>query len=510
MSTSPETDATSDERDRCARWFWAWLIGRTLIWAAAAALTRMNAPKDLIEMLGWGRDWCWGYAKHPPLPAWIADACFRLMDGSLFGAYLGSYAMIGVAFWSVWRLALYALPPRAALAAVLSLEAVHFFSMSADALNHNVALTTMSALTALACFNAFRTGSVGAWLVAGLAAGGALLAKYNAVYLFAAIAGYLVIHAPARRVWRTPGPYLAALLAALVFVPHVLWTAERGFPSLHYAVERMATTGSPWLNRFREPASFTATQLGALAPMVLLLAFRRPRRIDAPHADDARMFLYFVAFGPFVLYLFTGFVTGCHLHGPWGMPLWTTLGAAILAARSTPTGQAEFGGRSFGTALAAGVAYLIAFVVYNVHVPRITPGPTRVHFPGRQFAAAVETVWSKHFPGALPMAAGDWWLAANVSCYAATRPAIYAAADRDGAYLPESIASNGIGDEEFLRRGGVLLWEAEAWGARIPSELQSRFPSAVPQPAVVVTTPAHCRWPPRRFGLAIVPPAAAN
>ncbi len=505
MPTLPTDDAA--EKRRCARWFWLWLISRTLLWTTVAALTRMNAPKDLIEMLGWGREWCWGYYKHPPLPAWLADACFRLAWDSLWGAYLGSYAMIGVAFWCAWRLAQQALPPRAALASVIALEAVHFFNTSADALNHNVALTTMSALTALACFHASQSGRLGAWFLAGLAAGGALLAKYNAIYLFAAIAGYFVFHPSVRHIWRTPGPYLAAIVAALVFAPHVLWSAQHGFPSLHYAMERVAATGSPWLIRLREPATFTFSQLAALTPLLLLLVFRQPRRLDSPQADDARIYLICIGFGPFVLYLTTAIVTGCHLHGPWGMPLWPVLGAAVLAMRSSPKGQAEFGRRTFGAALAIGAAYLVAFVAYNIHVPHLTPGPTRVHFPGREVARAVEAAWNNRFKTPLPMAAGDWWLAANVSCYASARPALYTAPDCDGAFLPETGVSSGLTDEDLIRRGGVLLWHAEAWGTNIPPALQARFPMAILQPPVLVTTPEHCQWPVRRFGLAVVPPA---
>src|SRR5262245_32022209 len=80
-----------------------WLIARTLLWATVAALTQPNAPLDTVEWLYWGREWCWGYAKHPPFPAWLGEAVYRLTPGNLFGVYLLSYAFAGLSVWCAWR-----------------------------------------------------------------------------------------------------------------------------------------------------------------------------------------------------------------------------------------------------------------------------------------------------------------------------------------------------------------------------------------------------------------------
>src|SRR5262245_5966660 len=71
-----------------SRLFWSWLILRTVAWSAVACLTLDNPPMDTAEMLSWGREWCCGYHKHPPLPAWIAEIAVDLAGGSECGVYI--------------------------------------------------------------------------------------------------------------------------------------------------------------------------------------------------------------------------------------------------------------------------------------------------------------------------------------------------------------------------------------------------------------------------------------
>src|SRR5262245_19600046 len=63
---------TDREARVCTVFFWAWLGGRTLVWTLLTTLMLESVPLDVVELLYWGREWQWGYHKHPPLPAWLA------------------------------------------------------------------------------------------------------------------------------------------------------------------------------------------------------------------------------------------------------------------------------------------------------------------------------------------------------------------------------------------------------------------------------------------------------
>jgi 4-amino-4-deoxy-L-arabinose transferase-like glycosyltransferase len=81
------------------------------------------------------------------------------------------------------------------------------------------------------------------WLAAGVAAGAALLSKYSAVLVLAGAVLYLATQ-PAHRVWlRRPQPYVAALLALLVFSPVLVWNARHGWASFAFQGARAGAEG---------------------------------------------------------------------------------------------------------------------------------------------------------------------------------------------------------------------------------------------------------------------------
>ncbi|TKW73664.1 MAG: hypothetical protein DI543_26225, partial [Bradyrhizobium icense] len=38
-----------------------------LAWSTLPALLGHSFPLDVVESLSWGKEWQWGYYKHPPL-----------------------------------------------------------------------------------------------------------------------------------------------------------------------------------------------------------------------------------------------------------------------------------------------------------------------------------------------------------------------------------------------------------------------------------------------------------
>ena len=84
-----------------------------------------------------------------------------------------------------------------------------------------------------------RTGSLWAWLLTGLVLGIALLTKYTVLLFgFGLLVGLLAT--PARRQLRTPGPWLAALIAFVLFLPNLIWQIAHGWPTLEFIANNNA------------------------------------------------------------------------------------------------------------------------------------------------------------------------------------------------------------------------------------------------------------------------------
>src|SRR5262249_18414373 len=74
------------------------------------------------------------------------------------------------------------------------------------------------------------------WIGAGLATGLGLLAKYNMVLIGPVFAWAL--WRGDRRALRTPWPWLGAMVAGVVFAPHLVWNAQHEWVPIRFQLHR--------------------------------------------------------------------------------------------------------------------------------------------------------------------------------------------------------------------------------------------------------------------------------
>jgi hypothetical protein len=128
--------------------------------------------------------------------------------------------------------------------------------------------------------------SLGWWLAAGLALGAALVSKYNAVLLPLAVFIALLVYAPLRRHLATPAPYLAALLALLIFSPVIAWNASHDWISFRFQLSH--GLGPAHGSALLREASLIGGQLGLVSPILFtLLAIAVCRALARGSAREA-------------------------------------------------------------------------------------------------------------------------------------------------------------------------------------------------------------------------------
>lgn len=484
-----------------------WLVVRTVVWTAAVALAFPNPPLDLVEWLSWGGSCEWGYPKHPPLTAWVADLSARAALGGVWGVYLASYLATASCLWAAWLLGRDYLPPRAALVAALALDGVIYLTHDAAEFSNNVMLDAGWAWTAVCFHRAFRTGRLRWWAAVGLAVGLSLLVKYTIGVLVLAAAGYAVATPAGRRCLRSPGPYMAAAVATAVVAPHVVWLVAHDFQTIHYAVER-SDGGSGFLRHLTHPLGFLGGQLLLLPPVAFVLWPLWIARGQAvgPAASPADVrFLHAVAIGPWVFLLALSAATGCQLRQIWGSPLWTFLGVwAVVVFRGAATDAAVRAVAVRWVVVAAGI--MAGTVVKQVIEPHLWGVAGRQHFPGRELAAEVGRRWDERFPTPFAVVAGEGWRAGCVCCFAPHRPVLYSSGSMDYLVM-EPWHSPWTGDTDLNARGGVILWDADQLtDVQVMVAMGPRFPRLEIQPPVVLRPLTGAAVKPTRVGLAFVPP----
>jgi 4-amino-4-deoxy-L-arabinose transferase-like glycosyltransferase len=440
------------------------------------------------------------------LTAWLGELALQAGGGSLAAVYLAGCLATALCLWCAWRVARELMPPRLAFMAAVALDGSVFFTQATGEFNNNLVLNGLWALGTLCFLRAVRRDRATAWLATGLVMGLALLAKYSAGLLAGAMVLTMLAEPGARRRWRGAGPYVAAAAALLVVLPHLLWLVQHDWPSLAYAAERTTTAGR-WAH-LTEPVSFLGANILRLAPTALVLGLLLTPSRAAPAADAGlrleRRLLTWLVLTPLCALVALALLAW-NVRALYGSPLWTFVPACLLAWR-WPADEARAWGRAVRASVIVVAGSVVTFVSLNLLSPSLRERTTRIHFPGRPLAEGVERQWAARVGTPLPIVAGNWWLAGNVSLYGAGRPAMFGSASFDH-HLPDPRGVDWTSDEDFLRRGGILVWDAARWGDDPPEDLRRRYPSAEPLPPLSLPYHYAPRLPPARVGLALIAPA---
>jgi 4-amino-4-deoxy-L-arabinose transferase-like glycosyltransferase len=474
------------------RRFRVFLAVHVVVWTLVPLLTHANPPLDVLECAAWGQQPALGYFKHPPLPAWATDAAVRL--GGAWAVYLLSQLFMAATFVAVWRLASRLLDPPLALLAVVALELSPWYTLVTGEFNHNIAVLAFFALSIEAFERAVHRGRRGDWLRLGLWLALGALSKYVIALLALSMVAFLVLRA--RRLLRTRGPYLAAAVALVVCLPHLVWLVQNDFQPFSYALSRGRGAPVSW-PRVQHPLYFTASQLLYLVPCVIGLLPVLGLRWRLRPPGEARALLAAVTFGPFLLLFLLSLLTGMRVRTAWGLPFWSTWPLFLLYVFARRPDAVSLSFRI----VRVGVPILVAAaVIMNVAGPYFTGVPLRIHFPGRALAEEAERIWSMHADGPLECVGGDPFLGANVSFHHPARPLAYAGPP--GGYA--------VHDAEIRRRGGLYFWDAGRGGPDPPGNLLRRFRHVRWSSPLVLPQETGAPIAPVRVGVAFLAPTAGR
>jgi 4-amino-4-deoxy-L-arabinose transferase-like glycosyltransferase len=453
------SSAPSGLGDAVARHPWgafaAFAAVHGVLWTLLPSLLYRNLPLDLIEALTYGREWQLGYDKLPPLPWWLVELTYRLVghDAAYYAlAQICVLAALAVVFATARPL----VGAAGALAAVLIVDGLHYFNYTAPKFNHDVVQLPLWALAGFAYHRALRGRALfWPWLLLGGAVGAALWAKYFVVVLAAPLALFLLLDPAARPSLRTAGPWFALAVALAVMSPHLLWLVRNDFLPFAYA-EARATPSRGLIDHVLHPSLFVLSQLGYLAPALLVAAplwiGRKGSLSDAPppNAADAfdRRIVTLLAFGPLATVLALSAVTGRGTVAMWGYPLFLFLGLwIVLTARAAPVARLSRVALVWAVVLAG---YAVGFVANYAVLPLYHDRYIAVLYPGEQLAAELAGRFRAATGEPLAYVVGSMWDGGNVEHYAAEHPRVLI----DGA--PRRAPWIDLAD--LRRRGAVVLW----------------------------------------------------
>ncbi len=208
---------------------WTIIIG-TLVRLATAALYGFGNGEGYY--LATARHFALSYFDQPPLSLWIAWATMNLTGSEAeLVMRLPFILMFAGSTWLMYRFGAVLFGEKAGAFAAFLLNVSPVFAgmagvwMQPDGPLMLFLLATMLFVAKLALAPE-KGRQLGLWAGVGICLGLAMLAKYHAALIVVGVIIFAATSKAHRRWFAEPGPYIAAAIALVLFLPVIIWNAR--------------------------------------------------------------------------------------------------------------------------------------------------------------------------------------------------------------------------------------------------------------------------------------------
>jgi 4-amino-4-deoxy-L-arabinose transferase-like glycosyltransferase len=331
---------TASEASSAARLVVVLIVVGTALRLVLAGATGLGM--DESYSVGSARQLLMSYVDHPPLHYWAAGLAMRLFhsEWSLV-VRLPAILFFAGSTWLMYRLTARLFGARAGLWAATALNIAPVFTLAhaswvlPDGPLMFFMLATANVVAAIVFAEPQVRRPLLWWLAAGILGGLAMLSKYTGVFVFVGVLAYVLTVPQARRHLLSPGPWLAVVVALVIFSPVLVWNAQHGDVGMSFQTRRLpggSDVHPMWLLEFLGgQALYLFPLLFVPFAMALLRALSTGRR--EPHG----WLIALIAAGPILLFNVVSLFAHSQPH--WPMPGWVFTivlfgrDAAILAAQ---------------------------------------------------------------------------------------------------------------------------------------------------------------------------------
>jgi 4-amino-4-deoxy-L-arabinose transferase-like glycosyltransferase len=333
--------------------------------AIAAALRLVFAAlipafPDETYYWDWSRHLATGYFDHPPAIAWLialgaslSKTAFGIRFGPVLAGFVAALATIGTAR----RLGGNDAALRAAIIiSVLPLAAAGLILATPDApLLAAISVALYCVVRMLESAPRSRDSLVW-WIAAGVAIGIAFWSKYTSIFFPLAVVLAVVIHPALRVRLREPGPYVAVIVATIVFLPVLYWNSQHEWISFVYQIRHglEAPSGSALKRAWRFEGDFFGGQAGLASPVLFIMLGIAVARSLSRRVDEKRFMLAVIALASFGFFVYSA--TRRRVEPNWPAPAYIP---AVVLLATMPLGASAKKWLDAGILFAAVMSALI-------------------------------------------------------------------------------------------------------------------------------------------------------
>ncbi len=282
-----------------------------------------------------------GYLDHPPMVAWLIAAGTSIFGDTEFGVRVGALVCWAVAAYFCYGFARNLADRGTAIRTLMLVAVLPFFFVFGMFMTPDAPLIAFWAASLFFLERALLGQNRDAWYGFGLCIGLGMLSKYTIALLMPAAAMFVVLDRSSRRWLLRPEPYVAVILAAIVFSPVIVWNYQNEWASFWFQGPRRINRSPVFsLHLLVASAMLLITPIGVVGCLRAVMAkppASQLRSVLRKGGGPDRRRRLFVAV--FTLVPLSVFVLFSLRHAPklsWTGPIWLAA-LPMLARELTPT-----------------------------------------------------------------------------------------------------------------------------------------------------------------------------
>lgn len=273
------------------QWLVIFLIGWLLLNGLQSFVTELDPDEAYYWLYSTKLDW--GYFDHPPMVAAMIKLGYRIVQNEL-GVRLFFPIIQVLSFWGIWYLAGKPMKKESMLTLFLLMAAMPIFNIYGFIATPDGPLLFFAVLFLIFYQRFLDENSWTNVCCLALSMAALLYSKYHGVVLIGCV---VLSHLS---LWTNLRFYVAGLLGAILFAPHLYWQFSNDFPSFRYHL-----IGRDDIYEIKFTITYFINQVVLFSPFLFPLIIQSLRNYEAK--DPMKKAYQFIIFGFWIFFFFTSF-----------------------------------------------------------------------------------------------------------------------------------------------------------------------------------------------------------
>ncbi len=250
-----------------------WCIA-VLVYLTLLKLFYLGAPELIFEEAyywNYAQHLDIGYLDHPLMVAWIIKAFTFVLGDNEFAVRIGAFLCWFITARYVFKLTRETLNEASGYWSLVLLAAIPAYFSFGWFTSPDAPLTACWAAAIYYFYQVIVKGNEKAWLGVGIALGLGMISKYTIALLGGAMVLFLLIDKDSRKWFMRREPYLALLIACVLFSPVIIWNMQHAWASFAFQSEGRVSSGNHFsLPRFISNVLIFITPIGVMSFVAVL------------------------------------------------------------------------------------------------------------------------------------------------------------------------------------------------------------------------------------------------